>query len=129
MRHMPSAAEARLWYVVGGLLFAIGGVLLLYSFVRFGVTFISAEALSFGLSASFLLLAGVHQPLAARGKADPARGIGALAAQCRLRHRRPDLRDAPGTPRRSRPGGHVRRGFRGCLRSYPVRVHHGAPRS
>src|SRR5215471_10083413 len=59
MRRMPSAAEARLWYITGGLLSAVGGALLLYSFVRFGVTFISAEALSFGLSASFLLLAGI----------------------------------------------------------------------
>jgi class 3 adenylate cyclase len=59
VRSMPSAAEARIWYIAGGLLSAVGGGLLLYSFVRFGVTFISAEALSFGLSASFLLLAGI----------------------------------------------------------------------
>ena len=59
MHRIPSAKEARLWYVVGGLLSFSGGGLLLYSFVRFGVSFISAQALSVGLTGSFLLLAGV----------------------------------------------------------------------
>src|SRR5579862_7961699 len=59
MRRSPSATEARLWYVVGGLLSATGAALLLYSFLRFGVSFVSADALSFGLSASFILLAGI----------------------------------------------------------------------
>ena len=59
MRRTPSAAEARLWYTVGGLLSVTGAALLLYSFARFGVSFVSADALSFGLSASFVLLAGI----------------------------------------------------------------------
>jgi hypothetical protein len=56
MHRIPSAKEARLWYVVGGLLSLSGGGLLLYSFVRFGISFISAAALSVGLTGSFLLL-------------------------------------------------------------------------
>src|SRR3954468_12873948 len=57
--HRMSSVESWYWYIAGGILSATGGVLLLYSFVRFGVMFISPEALSLGLVASFLLLAGI----------------------------------------------------------------------
>jgi class 3 adenylate cyclase len=51
--------EAQVWYIAGGLLSVTGGALLLYSFARFGLNFISVDALSVGLSASFVLLAGI----------------------------------------------------------------------
>lgn len=59
MRPLTSRTEATYWYIAGAVLFMIGGVGLLYSFVHFGIAFISPEALSVGLTASFLLLAGV----------------------------------------------------------------------
>ena len=63
---MKRAAEARLWQVVGIAVGVGGGLLLAYTFGRFGLASLSHTALEYGMASSFIIMAGAAAFLAGR---------------------------------------------------------------
>ncbi|MBZ5628248.1 MAG: hypothetical protein LAO06_05210 [Acidobacteriia bacterium] len=63
---MTRSSEARLWQALGAIFGVVGGLLLAYTFGRYGLASIDHTALEYGMAASFFMMAGVAEFLAGR---------------------------------------------------------------
>ena len=63
---MTRSSEARLWQALGEIFGVVGGLLLAYTFGRYGLASIDHTALEYGMAASFFMMAGVAEFLAGR---------------------------------------------------------------
>ena len=63
---MSRSSEARLWQALGVLVGVLGGLLLAYTFGRYGLASLDHAALKYGMASSFLMMAGAAAFLAGR---------------------------------------------------------------
>jgi hypothetical protein len=63
---MTRSLEARLWQAVGVLVGVMGGLLLAYTYGRYGLASIDHTALQYGMASSFMIMAGAAAFLAGR---------------------------------------------------------------
>src|SRR5437016_1536681 len=78
---MKIRSEARTWQLTGGAVFLIGGAMLSYAFAHYGFASIEAAGLNLGITASFLLLAGVIAFVTGRALAVEYSPMGAREAR------------------------------------------------
>jgi len=63
---MKRSTEARLWQAVGLIVGVAGGLLLAYTFGKYGLASLAFKALQYGMASSFLMMAGAAAFLAGR---------------------------------------------------------------
>ncbi|MGB9105038.1 MAG: hypothetical protein WCC59_09785 [Terriglobales bacterium] len=63
---MTRSAEARLWQALGVFVGVLGGLLLAYTYGRYGLASLDHVALKYGMASSFLMMAGAAAFLAGR---------------------------------------------------------------
>ncbi len=63
---MKRSAEARLWQTVGLVVGIAGGLLLAYTYGKYGLASLDRRALQYGMASSFIMMAGAAEFLAGR---------------------------------------------------------------
>ena len=63
---MSRSSEARLWQALGVFVGVLGGLLLAYTYGRYGLASLDHTALKYGMASSFLMMAGAAAFLAGR---------------------------------------------------------------
>jgi hypothetical protein len=63
---MSRSSEARLWQAAGSTVGVVGGLLLAYTYGRYGLASIDHTALEYGMASSFIMMAGAAAVLAGR---------------------------------------------------------------
>ena len=63
---MTRSAEARLWQALGVFVGVLGGLLLAYTYGRYGLASLDHKALEYGIASSFIMMAGAAAFLAGR---------------------------------------------------------------
>jgi hypothetical protein len=63
---MTRSSEARLWQALGVFVGVLGGLLLAYTYGRYGLASLDHAALKYGMASSFIMMAGTEAFLAGR---------------------------------------------------------------